>query len=286
MEKVDVVIPLYNSINILEPLLKNIHNQKNIIINKIVCSLTIGNDDIVKKEKNILEKYNVDYFELDKNSFSHSLTREKAIIEKCSSKYVIMLSQDVELINDDAFINIINYMKNNGLVYCYGKQVSKYNNIEKYIREINYPKESSIVSFEEKMDKKITYLFSSDAFAIYDREIFLKENGYDGKNMMMNEDMYYSHKILTRGYKKGYCASSIVYHSHNYTLKELYRRYYETGRFFKNFDEFNEYNFNNSGFNLAIKVLKKALLNFNIPVLIRWLPDMSARYFGMRKGRK
>ena len=37
---------------------------------------------------------------------------------------------------------------------------------------------------------------------------------------------------------------------------------------------------------LALYVLKEALKHFDIPVLFRWLPDMSARYLGMKKGRK
>ena len=37
---------------------------------------------------------------------------------------------------------------------------------------------------------------------------------------------------------------------------------------------------------LALHVFKSALKDFNIPVLFRFLPDMTSRYLGMRKGKK
>ena len=37
--------------------------------------------------------------------------------------------------------------------------------------------------------------------------------------------MYIAHKIINAGYKIKYCSKSIVYHSHNLTLKQTYNRY-------------------------------------------------------------
>ena len=41
-----------------------------------------------------------------------------------------------------------------------------------------------------------------------------------------------------------------------------------------------------AGGGLAKYVLKRALKEFNIKVLFRFVPDMAARVLGMRKGRK
>ena len=37
---------------------------------------------------------------------------------------------------------------------------------------------------------------------------------------------------------------------------------------------------------LALSVFAGALKHFNIPVLLRFLPDMTARYLGMKRGAK
>jgi rhamnosyltransferase len=98
--------------------------------------------------------------------------------------------------------------------------------------------------------------------------------------------MLYSKIILDAGYKKKYCSDAVVEHSHKYTLKQLYKRYYDTGIFHSKVKVFDSYKSTDSGVKLALYVLKEALRHFDIPVLFRWLPDMIARYLGMNKGRK
>ena len=127
--------------------------------------------------------------------------------------------------------------------------------------------------------------FASDAFAAYHRPTFIKLGGYDHINMMMNEDMYYSKKILDNGYKKAYVSTALVEHSHKLTFGQLYNRYYETGKWFHAHPEFDNYKTTDSGLKLATHVLKSALKDFNIPVLFRFLPDMISRYLGMKKGK-
>ena len=128
--------------------------------------------------------------------------------------------------------------------------------------------------------------FASDACSALNRDIFIELGGYNGYDVMMNEDQLYSKIILDAGYKKKYCADAIVEHSHKYKLKQLKKRYYETGLFYAKVKIFNEYKSTNTGFKLALYVLGQALIHFNIPVLFRWFPDMCARYFGMKKGKK
>ena len=128
--------------------------------------------------------------------------------------------------------------------------------------------------------------FASDAFAAYDRPAFLALGGYDGIPMMMNEDMYYAKKLLDAGYRKAYVAGAVAEHSHRFTLKQLYHRYYLTGVWFREHPEFSGYKTTDTGMKLALSVFAGALKHFNLPVLLRFLPDMTARYLGMKKGAK
>ena len=41
-----------------------------------------------------------------------------------------------------------------------------------------------------------------------------------------------------------------------------------------------------TGGKLAKSVFKAALKDFNLPVLFKFLPNMAARYLGMKKGEK
>ena len=97
--------------------------------------------------------------------------------------------------------------------------------------------------------------------------------------------MYFAYKLVTNGYKIKYCADSIVEHSHEFTLKQLYTRYYNTGMFFKQNNYLNKYKVNQAGGGLALYILKRAIQDKNWKVLFRFVPDMSARYIGMQFGK-
>jgi rhamnosyltransferase len=240
----------------------------------------------MKKIKEFVKEKNITNFVVSKEEFSHSLTREKAIKEYCSSKCVIMLSQDVKLTNEDVFFNLVKDIDEGNTVYNFARQICTNKSIEKYIRKKNYPSESYYVTRDDIEKMQLMAFFASDACSAYDRDVFISIGGYGGHNVMMSEDMLYSKIVLDAGYKKKYCADAVVEHSHKYTLKQLYKRYYETGIFHSKFKVFENYKTTDSGMKLALYVLKEALKHFDIPVLFRWLPDMSARYIGMKKGKK
>ena len=110
-------------------------------------------------------------------------------------------------------------------------------------------------------------------------------NCYDGKKFPTNEDMYIAYKLITNGYKIKYCADSVVEHSHKFKLKQLYKRYYDTGVFFKQNSYLNEYKVNQAGGGMALYVLKRALQDKNFSVLVNFVPNMAARFIGMKMGK-
>lgn len=281
MLAVDVFCPLYNAKDYIERLINGIKIQKGVQINKIVFGVTESTDgtlDLVKTHEQ------VDYFVVKKKEFSHSLVREKGM-SLCVSPVVIFLSQDVIIENENAFYELSKVIDDK-TVYAYGRQLVKKKTVEYYTRKYNYPDKSSTVTKDDIERLQLKAFFSSDAFAAYNREVFFKLNGYDNIPMMFNEDMYYAKKILETGYTKAYVAEAEVVHSHKFTLKMLYRRYRTTGTWFKEHKEFQNYKATDSGVKLALFVLGQALKDFNIPVLFRWLPDMTARYLGMKKGKR
>lgn len=283
MISIDVVCPLRHADQYIDRLIEDIKKQKNVAPQTVVFALTEDGDTSCVKDKILSAGFT--FFSVEKEEFSHSLTREKAIFEYCKSDIVIMLSQDVKLIDENSFYELAKNV-NDKVVYAYGRQVCRRKTIEHYVRQKNYGKKSLTVSAEDVGALQLRAFFASDAFSAYYRPVFIELGGYDRVHMMMSEDMYYAKKVVDAGYKKRYVAEAVVEHSHKLTLKQLYGRYYQTGKWFKEHPEFDKYKTTDSGLKLAFCVLGKALLHFNVPVLFRWLPDMSARYFGMKKGRK
>lgn len=283
MLNADVVCPLYCADKYIDGLIAGIKSQVGIRLVNVVFPLTEEGDTRLVKEK--IESAGFKYFSVEPENFSHSLTRERAVFDYCQSDIVIMLSQDVNVCNADAFCELASAISER-VIYAYGRQVCRKKTIEYYVREKNYGESSQIVSSEDVESLQLKAFFASDAFSAYYRPAFLDLNGYDGAHMMMSEDMYYAKKALDAGYCKGYVASAVVEHSHKLTLKQLYARYFETGKWFAEHPEFDGYKTTDTGLKLALYVLGRAICTFNIPVIFRWLPDMTARYLGMKKGKK
>ena len=286
MIDIDIVCPIYKESATLEALVQSFALQKGVNIKKIIFPVTLSHteeDDVIR---DIVNRYKIISFELEKEQFSHSLTREKTIRDYCTCRCVVMISQDIKLTNEDVFYNLVKSIDEKETVYNFAKQICTNKSIEKYIRAKNYPAESYYVTNDDVEKMKFMAYFASDACSAYDRDIFMKVGGYGGYNLMMSEDALYSKIVLDAGYKKKYCADAIVEHSHKYTLKQLYKRYYDTGIFQSQVTFFKDVKMEGSGMKLAMYVLKQALKHFDIPVLFRWFPDMTARYLGIKKGKK
>lgn len=279
--EIEVICPIYNGEQYIKEIDKSIKKQKKVIVKQITYLLTESTDN----SENILKEINAEYVIIKKREFSHSLTRESAAM-KSKFDILVFITQDIIIPNDYWLYELTKDIDNKNIVACYSRQITKYDNIEKYTRELNYPEEEYIKSKESIKDMGLRTFFFSDASSAISTKIFKELGGYDHKNFMFDEDMYIAHKIINNGYKIKYCAKSVVYHSHKLTLKQTFNRYKDQGMFFKQNPEMDNYNTNSSGWRLAKYVLKRAWQDKNIKVIIRWLPDMAVRFLGMKIGKK
>ena len=278
---VDIICPLYNAEKYIDNLNKSLLMQKDVNINKIIYAVTKTND----KTLEYLEKNKCNYILIDKKDFSHSLTRSNIGL-KSQADIITFITQDVVIEDPYWLKNLITPIETGEAAASYSRQITKYNNIEKYTRESNYGDKSYIKSKEDIEKYKISTFFFSDASSAIKTSIYKELNAYDDKDLPTNEDMYIAYKLIMNNYKIKYCSDSIVYHSHNFTLKQLYTRYKLTGQFFKQNSYLNKYKTNHTGLNLAKYVLKRIIEEKRLDLLIRFPFDMLARYIGMKVGMK
>ena len=277
---VDIICPLYNAKKYIESLQKSLEMQKNVEINKIRYVVTNTNDNI----EEILDKYNCAYSKIEKKDFSHSLVREKEAY-KSDADIIVFITQDVIIKDEKWLYNLVKGIENGECEAAFSRQLCLNDTIEKYTREKNYPDKSYIVSKKDLDKLGLRTFFFSDAAGAIKREVFVKLKGYDGKNLPISEDMYFAYKLIMNDYRIKYEADSEVIHSHKFTLKQLYRRYYDTGKFFKQNSYLDKYGTNGTGANLAKYILKRAIKEKNLKVLIEFIPNMSARFIGMKVGK-
>ena len=281
VKTVSIICPLYNAEKYIIDLNKNIEKQVNVQIKEINYLLTESSDSTEK----ILKDNKINYKKIKKDDFSHSLTRERAAFS-AKGDILVFITQDIVIEKDNWLYELINPIIKGEADACFSRQICNNKSIEKYTREKNYPPESRIVSKKDIDTLGLRTFFFSDASSAIKKDTFIKLNGYDNKNLPINEDMYFAYKLIQNGYKIKYCSKSEVIHSHDFKLKEIYNRYKLTGQFFKQNEYIDKYGTTKSGSGLAKYVLKRSLQEKNIGVLFKFIPNMAARYFGMKIGKK
>lgn len=277
---IDIICPLYNAEKDIDGLHKSLLKQKNVKINEIKYVLTESKDNSEEK----LKELNISFRKIKKEEFSHGLTRENEAFDS-KADILVFITQDVKIVRDDWLYNLTKDIANGEVDACYSRQLCDNNTIEKYTRECNYSENSKIVSKDDIEKLGLKTFFFSDASSAIKRETFVKLNGYDHKELIINEDMYIAYKLITNGYKIKYCADSEVVHSHVFTLKQYYDRYKDTGKFFKENSYLNNYKVNHAGGSMARYVFKRAIQDKNWSVLVRFVPNMAARFIGMKVGK-
>lgn len=277
---ITVICPLYNAEKYIRRLDKSLKEQKDVDIKNIKYILTESKDNTQKILNEIGANYNV----IKKEEFSHSLCREKAAMES-DTTVIVFITQDIIADNKYWLKELVEQIFNEEVQACYSRQLCDNETIEKYTREFNYKDYSFIVSKNDISKKGLKTFFFSDASSAIKTEVFKKLNGYDNKKLPINEDMYIAYKLITKGYSIKYCANSIIHHSHEFTLKEYYERYKLTGKFFKQNKYLDKYGTNKSGGKMSLYILKRILQDKNWKALLKFIPNMSARFIGMKVGK-
>ncbi|WP_039657090.1 glycosyltransferase family 2 protein [Clostridium tyrobutyricum] len=278
---ISVICPLYNAEKYIVNLDKSIRMQKNVDIESICYVLTESKD----KSEDILNDIGASYHIIKKDEFSHSLTRENQAM-KSLGNIVVFITQDV-IIEDNLWLyNLTRCIIDGNCEAAFSRQICKYSGMERYIRLKNYPNKSRIVSKDDIHKLGLMTFFFSDASSAVNREIFKKLNGYDNKNLIISEDMYLAYKLIMNGYRIKYCADSVVIHSHKFTCKQLFNRYFDTGVFFTDNSYLSNYGSSQSGMSLAKSVFSNSIKTKDFSAMLNMFPNFASRFIGMQLGKR
>jgi rhamnosyltransferase len=99
---------------------------------------------------------------------------------------------------------------------------------ERFARFRNYPERSAAYTLADVDRLGIRAMFMSNVSSATTRAAFEAVGGFPGR-AILNEDGYYAARLLERGYVIRYEASSRVVHSHDYSLRMQFRRYFDIG---------------------------------------------------------
>jgi rhamnosyltransferase len=223
---ISVIIPTYNAQKYLPKLLDKLSKQT------INFELIIIDSSSSDNTLEIAKEYASKIITIPKSEFDHGATRSKAL-DEASGDIVVFLTQDALPTSNDAIEKLTDILiKNKDVAAVYGRQIP-YEDATlfgKHLREFNYKDSSYIKSLSDKESFGIKTAFCSDSFAAYKKDA-IKSVEFFKAGTIVGEDMHIVARLLLKGYKKAYCADASVYHSHNYTILEDFKRYFDTGVF-------------------------------------------------------
>ena len=278
--KVSIVCPLYNA----EKYIKELHNsllmQNDVEIESINYVLT----ECADKTEAILKDMKLNYDKIATNSFSHSKVRENTAL-KAKGDIIVFITQDVIIKDEHWLKKLIQPIIDNEAEACFSRQVCENDSIEKYIRESNYPMISRIVAKKDTEKYGIHSFFFSDVSSAARMDVYRELKAYDAKDLITNEDMYFSYKLINNDYRIKYCSDSVVIHSHTYTFMQLLKRYFDTGVFLRQNSYFFSYKANESAVKLLKYVTKRAFEEKNYKVIIDIIPNFASRFIGNVLGK-
>lgn len=181
----------------------------------------------------LAKSFGLEVLTIPRKTFNHGATRQLALEKLLPLDVIIFLTQDVLLHDSESLARLVEVFSDDSTVgMSYGRQLphADATNEAAILRAFNYPAESQLRSFDDRKLYGLKTAFASNSFAAY-RVSALQGVGGFPSNVPLCEDMYVAAKMLLDGWKIFYAAAAQVYHSHNYTAAQEFRRYVQIGKF-------------------------------------------------------
>lgn len=167
---------------------------------------------------------------IPRTEFDHGGTRQMAVEMLPHIDIIVFMTQDAVLAGKDDLKKLLACFEDECVGAAYGRQLPfpHAGEIEAHARHFNYPERSRVKDISDIPELGIKTAFISNSFAAYRRSALMEINGFP-RDLILGEDTYVAAKLLLSGWKVAYCAEAQVFHSHDLTFGQEFRRYFDIG---------------------------------------------------------
>lgn len=229
-QTLSVIIPTLNAATWLEELLTALISQTR-IPDEILLIDSGSKDDTLAITKQYQKKFSfIRLCEIQQQDYDHGGTRTMAA-QQTSGDILVFMTQDALPANNTALEQLIqSFTKNEKIAAAYGRQLpcKNANFFGEHLRLFNYPQKSQIRSQQDWGYYGFKTVFISNSFAAWRRDI-LAAQGYFPDKLIFGEDTVALSIMLENGYSVAYVSTATVYHSHNYSIIQDFKRYFDIG---------------------------------------------------------
>lgn len=164
--------------------------------------------------------------------FNHGGTRQLMVDRNPGYDVYVFLTQDAELVDQDAIASITSPFDDPKVGAVCGRQLPHLDAtpLAQHARSFNYPDGVLVKTMIDVPHLGLKAAFMSNSFAAYKGDALHAVGGFPN-HVIFAEDMFVAARMLMTGWKVVYAGNAICRHSHNYTLLEEFRRYFDMGVF-------------------------------------------------------
>lgn len=281
---IDVIIPAYKPDEKIYKLFEMLSNQT-VPVRNIKVYLTVEDSEEYKSFKASVPE-GVIVEEVLKRDFTHGGTRQRGADES-DADYLLFMTQDAVPANDNLVEALLAALALEESAIAYARQVPYLDaeDVERFSRLYNYPPKSHTRTARDIKKFGIKSIFCSNSCAMYRHSVFKELGGFD-VNTDFNEDMIMAFHTLKAGYSVEYCAKAIVFHSHKFSYKQLYKRNYALAKSQKEHPEvFGGMICESEGFKYLFTGLRHFFMKHKYKAMFQLIISCIYRYAGFFKGK-
>jgi rhamnosyltransferase len=277
---ISVIIPTLNAGESLVNLLSSLMKQDLAPMQVIVIDSSSEDNTA-----SLAKRSGAETFVIPRKSFNHGGTRNFAA-SKARGDILVFMTQDA-MPGDQTLLRVLtDPLRDKGIAATFGRHVPKENAapLESFSRLFNYPEQGFVKEAADIQRFGIKTFFFSNVCSAFKKGPFTAA-GMFPEGIRANEDMLITAKLILSGYKVAYVPEAVIIHSHAYSLRGLFRRYYNIGSSLKNNNWILRYAKPEGE---GIKFMKEAFVFVMKQHQYRWIPyiflESVTKYAGYRMG--
>jgi rhamnosyltransferase len=224
-----IIIPTYNAARHFLALTAALASQTGLEREQVLIVDSSSTDNTVR----LFEEWGARVVIIPQAEFDHGGTRRFATTLVPQVPFVIFMTQDAVPVGQNSLRQLMSAFTNEQVGMAYGCQLPRLQAraIERHARTMNYPEgRSEVRTFADRQWLGVKTTFCSDSFAAYRRSALDSIGGVPA-SAFFGEDQIMAGRLLMKNWHLAYCGNAKVIHSHDYSIKQDFKRYFDVGVF-------------------------------------------------------
>ena len=175
-----------------------------------------------------MRDFSVDFCQIAPSQFGHGRTRN-LLASRAHGDVLLYLSQDAQPVGQEWMATLVQSLKEPAVAGAYAQQIPRpdADPLIRFFLARTYDNRPARRRIHNGDSVRIDQIFFSNVSSALRRDVWERHPFRDG--LIMSEDQYWAYDVLCAGYDVVYEPAAKVFHSHNYSLRTLFRRNWDSG---------------------------------------------------------